>query len=132
MSDHGNTVVRIASLFPHFATGTANSHVALSVCEQMRGPGVEVRLFQPASAPAARKPFTRDAVPPLLKSLAYRLASVESINRYAERVFLKKLGTDEVAFLWPAVTLDTWRAVHRRGNRIVIERINCHTGTSKR
>src|SRR5947209_6972762 len=107
MSQHGTKQIRIASLFPHFSMDTANSHVALSICDRMRGPGVEVRLFVPASAPAARKPFTRDAVPSLLKSLAYRLASVDSINRYAERIFLKKLATDEVAFLWPAVTLDT-------------------------
>jgi glycosyltransferase involved in cell wall biosynthesis len=132
MKDPSQTETRVATLFPHYADAVGNSHTVLSVCGNMRGEGMDVRLVQPASDPGARKPFTRDAVPRLLKGLAYRFWSAESLNRYSESVFLRSLRAGEVAYLWPGVSLATYRRVKERGHTLVMERFNCHTGTAKR
>jgi glycosyltransferase involved in cell wall biosynthesis len=124
--------VSIAALFPHYADDLGTSHLVLSLCSQMRGAGLDVRLIQAASAPHARRPFTRDAVPPLLKGLAYRLCSYAAISRYAETVFLRSLRPGEVAYVFPGTTLNTYRQVKERGHILVVERINCHTGTARR
>ena len=125
--------LRVAALLPLYATGQAISHIALSVCEAMRNPEVAVWLAQPASDPPARKAFTRDAVPPVLKSLAYRLIrSPERINRFCERRYLRWLGGDDVAYLWPGTSASVYEAVVRRGHRLVLESINCHRATAQR
>jgi glycosyltransferase involved in cell wall biosynthesis len=124
--------VRVAALFPHYADDLGTSHMVRSVCGEMRGEGLDVHLVQAASDPRGRLPFTRDAVPPLLKGLAYRLRPYAAISRYSERVFLRSLRPGEVAYLFPGASLDTYRRVKERGHTLVVERINCHTGTAKR
>jgi glycosyltransferase involved in cell wall biosynthesis len=122
---------RLATLYPHYADAIGVNHIALEVCGHLRGEGLEVRLLQPASDPPARKPFTRDAVPPFLKRIAYRFCTYPAVNRYSEKVFLRSLRPGEVAYLYPGVSLDTYRRIKERGHRLVVERINCHTGTAK-
>src|SRR5438552_2651897 len=94
---------RLVALYPHYADAVGNHHVALSLCEHMRGERLDVCLVQPASDTQARRPFTRDAVPPWLKGLLYRLRSVDAINRSSEKAFLRALRPGDVAFLWPGV-----------------------------
>jgi glycosyltransferase involved in cell wall biosynthesis len=124
--------LRVLSLFPHYADAVGNSHIALSVCGHMRVDGLDVRLVQPGSDAQARLPFTRDAVPRRWQRLTYRLRSIDAINRYAERTFLRALAPGDVAYLWPGVTMETYHRVKERGHPLVIERINCHTGTARR
>ncbi len=124
--------LRVLSLFPHYADAAGNSHTALSVCGHMRSERLDLCLLQPASDPQARLPFTRDAVPRWLKGLVYRLWSVDAINRSSEKTFLRSLRPGDVAYLWPGVTMPTYHRVKERGHKLVLERINCHTGTAKR
>jgi len=124
--------LRVMALFPHYADASGNSHTALSVCGHMRGERLDLCLVQPASDREARLPFTRDAVPPWLKGLAYRLRSVDAVNRYAEKAFLRLLRPGDVAYLWPGVSMPTHHRVKERGHTLVLERFNCHTGTARR
>ncbi len=124
--------VQVAALFPHYADDLGTSHMVQSICGHMRGEGLDVRLVQAASEPRGRRPYTRDAVPPLLKGLAYRLGSYAAVSRYSEKVFLRSLRHGEVAYLFPGTSLDTYRRIKEHGHTLVVERINCHTGTAKR
>ena len=74
LADTAMTERRIAAYFPHHfnARGTG-SYTCLSLCENMRGDGLELELHVPASDPDGRRAFTRDALPRYLKPLAYRL-----------------------------------------------------------
>jgi glycosyltransferase involved in cell wall biosynthesis len=124
--------LRVSLLFPHYSSHVGNSHAALSICEHMQSQQIEVRAYQTASTPAARQPFTFDAVPRYLKSLAYRLTrSPELLNRYCESVFLRALREKEVAYLWTGVTIATYEGIKTRGNPLVMERINCHNARAK-
>jgi glycosyltransferase involved in cell wall biosynthesis len=123
----------VTTLFPLYCTGGAVSHATLALCEEMSGDRVEVRLFQPASDPAGRRSFTRDAIPPALKGLLYRLdRSTRQINRFCEFLFLRALGDGGLAYVWPGASLATYREVKRRGHPLAVERINCHTATARR
>jgi glycosyltransferase involved in cell wall biosynthesis len=115
-----------------YATGQGISYIALSVCETMRNPDLEVWLAHLASNSPARKPFTRDAVPPILKSLAYRLIrSPASLHRFCEFRYLRWLAVGDVAYVWPGASVSLCETVVRRGHRLVVECINSHMATAR-
>src|SRR5262245_29786827 len=124
--------VRIRALFPHYADALGNHHVSLSLCEHMLSERIDLSLTQPASDRDARRSFTRDAVPRCLQKVVYRLRSTEAVNRYSEKVFLRSLRPGDVCYLWPGGTMHTYHQIKKRGHTLVLERINCHTGTAKR
>jgi len=123
----------IRALWPYFGTGQAVSHTCISICERLGSPGVRVELIYAASNPKMRRPFTVDAIPSMLKGLAFRLdRSGERIKRRAEKFFSRRIEAGDVAYIWPGTSIDAYRAARERGAIVVGERINCHRGTSKR
>jgi glycosyltransferase involved in cell wall biosynthesis len=125
--------LRIPTLFPHYNTGGANSHTSASICAGMRDLGALVTMFVPASDAPARRVFTRDCLPPALKSLAYKLPrAIPRILAFSEYRFLKAVRPNDFAYVWPGVTVDLYRRLRERGARIVTERINCHPAAARR
>jgi glycosyltransferase involved in cell wall biosynthesis len=124
---------RIQSFFPHYNTGGANSHIAVSICGGLRGHGADVNLYLPASDAHARRDFTRDCVPGFCKSLVYKLPrAVPRVLAFSELRFARAVREGDLAYLWPGTTLDLYRRLRDRGVTILAERINCHTASSKR
>jgi glycosyltransferase involved in cell wall biosynthesis len=97
----------------------------------MRAPGFNVTLTVPATEPAERRDFVRDAVPPFLRSLSCRRPWRHVRQWRAERQFLRRLKPHDIAYIWPAVSLATYEAVRARGSMLVMERINCHRATAR-
>jgi glycosyltransferase involved in cell wall biosynthesis len=125
--------LQLQTLFPHYNTGGANSHIAVSICGGLREHGAIVNLFLPASDAHARRAFTRDYVPGFCKSLVYKLPqAVPRVLAFSERRFARAVQAGDLAYLWPGVTLDLYRRLRDRGVTIAVERINCHTAFSKR
>lgn len=126
-------MIRVSTLYPVYCSGTAVSHICLSLCEHMRGASCDVRLWTPACDAPGRGPFVREAIPPLVKGIAYKLdPSSRNISRILHWRYLHDLRPGDIAYLWPATPLPVYRALKERGQTIVLERINCHRATSKR
>jgi glycosyltransferase involved in cell wall biosynthesis len=125
--------MKICAFFPIYSSGEAISHICLSLCEAMQSNSTEVRLLTPASDPAGRRPFSRDAIPRFAKSVAYRLdRTTTHILDYSARRFLGMIRPDELVYLWPGTPLWLYREVKARGHLLVMERINCHRKTARR
>lgn len=123
----------IKALFPVYNTGEALSHICLSLCDQMRDRQIRVELMVPSSEPSGRRAFTRDAVPPPLRRVTYKFKILrDRVDVLLAARFLRWIKAGEIAYLWPSCPISVFRELKRRGNRIVTERINCHTAVAKR
>jgi glycosyltransferase involved in cell wall biosynthesis len=124
---------RIQTFFPHYNTGGANSHIAVSICGGLRDHGANVNLYLPASDAHARRDFTLDCVPGFCKSLVYKLPrAIPRVLAFSEMRFARAVKEGDLAYLWPGATLNLYRRLHDRGVTILTERINCHTAFAKR
>jgi glycosyltransferase involved in cell wall biosynthesis len=98
----------------------------------MSAPDLSVELHVPASDPVGRRTFTRDAVPPWLKSVVYRLNGEGAIARGRLRgQFGRALSQADVVYFWAAVHEDFYGDVRAAGVPLCVERINCHRETSR-
>jgi hypothetical protein len=71
------------------------------------------------------------ALPAVFGRIPYRFVGRMAARR-AEAAYLRSLREGDVAYLWSGVSLDLYRAVHARGNPIVMEGINTRMQTAKR
>ena len=128
----GALMPAIKALFPVYNTGEALSHICLSLCDHMRDRQTRVELMTPSSEPSGRRPFTRDAVPPPLRRVTYKFKLLrDRVDALLAARFLRWIKDGEIAYLWPSCPISVFRQLKRRGNRIVTERINCHTALAK-
>lgn len=125
-----NMVVK--SLYPSFSTDRAVSHISLSVCEYMRVPGMDVRLMTTSSLPDGHRPFNRDAIPAMLHAVLSRIASPRRLHCYVQNSYMRWLKSGDIAYLWPNIDIEIYQQIKQRGLTLIMERINCHRGTSKR
>ncbi|MEW6251305.1 MAG: glycosyltransferase family 4 protein [Planctomycetota bacterium] len=127
------STLQIKALHPIYCSGRAVSHTCLSVCEHLRNRHIRIGLLVPASDPAARRVFTRDALAPWLRRIALRLmGESDRLQHFTERKFLRWLTPEDVAYLWPGVSLAVYERVKAGGGTLIVERINCHRATSRR
>jgi glycosyltransferase involved in cell wall biosynthesis len=130
--NHGAKMATIKALFPVYNTGEALSHICLSLCEQMRDGDTRVELMTPSSEPSGRRAFTRDAVPAPLRRVTYKFKLLrDCVDALLAARFLRWIKDGDIAYLWPSCPISVFRELKRRGNRIVTERINCHTAVAK-
>lgn len=125
------STLKLSSLFAiTHCSNQGVSHTFLSLCRQWRGPEVQARMVVPSCEPPYRGPDMVEAIPSFLKWLYYR--SPDAPRAIAEKRFLRDLKKFDAAYLWPATSLETFKRVKKIGKPIVLERINCYTGTAKR
>ena len=66
-----------------------------------------------------------------LSYLPYRWVSEQAAQRI-ERQFLQSVRLGDIAYLWPAASLETHRILHDRGIPVVLEGINTRMASAKR
>ena len=125
-------MIRVDALYPLFCANIGVGHTCLSLCGAMRGGGLDVRLTVPASEPTDPRDYVRNVVPGYLRSLSCRGRFRDMRHWWAERGFLRQLPPDSVTYIWPAVSTSVYDEIKRRGQVVVMERINCHRATSRR
>lgn len=69
-------------------------------------------------------------IPGPLAHLPYRWVS-RSAQEWVERQFIRALRPGDIAYLWPAVSLETHRILHERGFPIVLEGINTRMASAR-
>lgn len=122
---------RIRALNLSSAWGGGHVQTCINLLKGMRGAGGEVHLdLIRARTDMGEVPFRTTFRGPLAR---YGLRRFEPMLRApTERRFLAGLRQDDIAWLWPTVSLATYREVHRRGNPIVMEGINCRIASARR
>lgn len=126
--------MRLVAFLPQYSDGTStHSYACLSVCEHLRGPGLDVALHVQAAVGAGRRPFVRPAIPGWLTSAYYRAdRSGRLAGALSARQFRRALRGADLAYLWAGVPEAVYQSVAAAGVPLVVERVNCHRATSIR
>ena len=117
--------------YPNFFSNKLIAYVCLSLAENMKSDLFDTSVMGIASIKNARTSFYKDAIPPILKSIAYRLFSNEQLVRFAEYRFIKSTVKGDVVYLWPGSTVALFKTLKSKGCILIRENINTHTAFAK-
>lgn len=121
----------IRTLLPMACDGVGPSQTCLNLMRGAHRAGYAVEVFANRcrlSNPGV--PMTL-SVPAPLDRLPYRWTGKRASQRI-ESLFLQKIQPGDIAYLWPAVSVETHRILHARGIPVVLEGINTRMASAKR
>lgn len=118
-------------LFGYHASHLGNSHVPLSLCRFWYESGRKVKLTVASAEKNMNFPWLQPAMTGIKKSLVYKLNIKDQPRHLAENEFLKLEISAPVVYLWAGLSIDIFEQFHKKGAKIVVERINCHRATSR-
>lgn len=123
-----NSVVR--TLVPMACDGAGPSYTCVNLLSGMTKAGCDTQLFVNRSRIALDAfPYVA-AIPQLLAWLPYPLVA-HPASRILESRFLATIQPNDIAYLWPAASLEIHRRLHAIGIQIVIESINSRMSHAK-
>lgn len=124
--------IRLVAFLSQYCDGSStHSYACLSLCEHMRGEGLDVELHVPAAAGAGRRPFVHGVVPGWLRSIYYRADKKGRAARLlAARQFERALRGADAAYVWASTPEPVFEGVKAAGVPLVVERVNCHRATA--
>lgn len=124
--------MRINTLCPtHISDRGGPSYACQALLGAMNTAGLDVSLHCVSSEDNVQKPFFRPTIPLWAKPLGYRLFSEDSLRKYTEWRYLQSYKNQDLAYLWPGTSIDTYRAIKSRGGVLITENVNTHQATSK-
>lgn len=122
---------RIKVLHPLSAWGGGHVQTCINILKGMERAGAEVHLDLPRARVDMGALRYRASIRPPIDRFGVRWIEPE-LRRMAEKRFLKDLKDDDIAWLWPAVPVEIYREVARRGNPILMEGINTRIANARR
>lgn len=119
--------------FPIYCSNSAIPSCILAVCDRLQGAAFDVEYWAPAVAKGVLRPYHRVPLPELLSRAWYRFKLPETgLRDLLEKRLLKTIRPGDIAYLWPALSLELFEALAKRGIPIVLERVNTHRRNSMR
>ena len=104
----------------------------MSLAENMRLSFTEVSVMGIASTKDGRNLFYKDAIPPSLRWIAYRLFSNDILVRFAEYRFKKTAIKGDIVYLWPGSSVTLFKELKDKGCIVIRENINTHNACAKK
>jgi len=124
--------MRINTICPtHISDLGGPSYACQAILEAMSATGFDVSLYCVSSETSVHKPFHRLSIPLWAKRLGYKLFSDEFLRRYTEWRYLRSFKEQDVAYLWPGTSINTYRLLKSSGHILLTENVNTHQATSK-
>jgi len=110
------------------------AHASYNILKHMQSDGHRATLHGLSSDKMFASDFYADFIPRWSMGLVYRAFSHQQILQYGESRFLRYLdqSQSDIAYLWPGLSLDMFKQVHKRGYKIIFEGVNTHEANSKR
>ena len=104
-----------------------------SILESMQSADTDVRLFcVSANRDVHLMPYHRLSLPLWAKPLGYKLIPVDLWEKYTEWRYQRSFKGQQIAYLWPLTSIDTYRFAKFEGHILLTENINTHQATSKK
>lgn len=130
-TDVPETTLRIRTLLPMACDGVGPSETCLNLARGATRAGYWVDIF--ANRSRIRNPSVPMtlALPGPFAQLPHRWIA-DSASRRTERQFLAAVRPGDIAYLWPAASLEAHRTLYDRGIPIVLEGINTRMAAAKR
>jgi glycosyltransferase involved in cell wall biosynthesis len=125
--------MRINTLCPDHISNTGGpSYACQAILDAMNQAGFDAPLYCISSENNVHRPFHRLSIPLWAKPLGYRLFSDDFLKKYTQWRYLRSFKNQDIAYLWPGTSLDTYRALKSAGHFLVTENVNTHQATGKR
>lgn len=125
--------MRINTICPdHISSLGGPSYACQALLEAMNAAGLDVSLYCVSCENSVHKPFYQLSLPLWAKPFGYKLFSDNFLKKYTEWRYLCSLKDQDIAYLWPDTSIDTYRAVKSSGYILLTENVNTHQATSKK
>jgi glycosyltransferase involved in cell wall biosynthesis len=122
----------INTIYPIYITKGGAGYACQSILESMRTESVDVKLFCVSADNSVCRPLHRFSLPLWAKSLGYKLIPPDAWKQYTERRYQHSFKGQEIAYIWPSTSIDTYKIVKSAGHILLTENINTHQATSKK
>lgn len=121
----------IRTLLPMACDGVGPSETCLNIIKGAYSAGYPVEIF--ANRKKVKDPDfrLRTTLPNFLSSIPYK-AIANITSRITEEIFLREIGKNDVAYVWPAASVRAHRILYESGTPIVLEGINTRMASAKR
>lgn len=123
--------MKISAYYPNYFLDTAITGAAYHLVKGMQLPSNRVRLMGIASIPDFNDAFYKNVIPHWAKAIVYKTVPDKTILNIAEAVFCGTLKSNDIAYLWPGISLLAYKRLKDRGCTIVHECVNTHQVNSK-
>jgi glycosyltransferase involved in cell wall biosynthesis len=123
--------VKISAYYPNYFLDAGIAGAAYHLLKGMQSPGNQIQLMGIASIPAFNDDFYKNVIPHWAKSIVYKALPYNNILNIAETSFCKTLKQNDIAYLWPGISLTTYQDLKDRGCKIIYEGVNTHEVHSK-
>ena len=124
--------MKISAYYPNYFKDFGIAHACYNLMKGMQARGSEIQLMGISSDPLFNDNFYCDAIPAWSKSLVYKILPDSAIINMAESIFSRSLSKDvDFAYLWPGITLKTYKSIKNRGRKIIFESVNTHASNIK-
>lgn len=120
------------AVYPVFSATSGASYACQQLLLAMAQADLHARLYCVAADRALEGPLHRVTLPSWAHGIGYRICSSGFLVAATERRFLSSLTGKDIAYIWPATSLSTFRKAKETGCVVVAENINTHQTTSKR
>lgn len=125
-------MVKISAYYPNYFVDRGIAHACYNIIKGMESEECQVRLKGVSSDPEIyNDKFYSDIIPQWSKSLVYKIFSDPAIYKMSESIFLRLLQDVDFVYLWPGISLSTYKIIKRRGYKIIYEGVNTHEANSK-
>ena len=124
--------MKIRAYYPNYFTDYGICHACYHLLKGMQVDGHDIKLKGIASEAFSEAGFYSDIFPKWSKSIVYKLLSNDNVMRVAESSFVNSLQKDvDIAYLWPAVSVNAYKKIKNSGYKIIYEGVNTHEAYSK-
>ena len=123
--------MKISAYYPNYFIDAGIAGAAYHILKNMQSPNNQIQLMGIASIPDFKDRFYKNVIPHWAKSVVYKTCSNQNILKFSEASFCKTLKKNDIAYLWPGVSLATYQRLKERGCKIIYEGVNTHEVHSK-
>ncbi len=123
--------MRISAYYPNYFYDAGIAGAAYHIVRGMQSPGNKTQLMGLSSTSAFNDAFYKNAIPRWAEPLVYKILPYQNILTIAEAAYCRTLKQNDIAYLWPGVSLATYQRLKDRGCTIIYEGVNTHEAHSK-
>lgn len=123
--------MKIKAYYPNYFVDAGIAGAAYHLLKGMQSPTNQVRLMGLGSIDTFNNDFYKNTIPSCLDSIIYKVLPYQAILNVSEEIYKSTLKKNDIAYLWPGVTLATYQRLKNRGCKIIYEGVNTHEVYSK-
>lgn len=121
----------LSILFGYHLSGLGNSSIPLALCKHWNKNNLKSLLYAPSNDKKYNTNWIKTSLRGIRKQLLYRFGKATSPRKITENDFYLQQSSASYVYLWAGLSLEVFERFHRKGSKIIIERINCHQATAK-